>query len=98
GADGTIRLWELEAGKALAKYDGHRGGAWSVAYSPDGKQLVTTGKDNEVRLWDLATGQATALPGEAVRVRAARFSPDGRLIVFGSGGDLRVWDVARRNY
>jgi WD40 repeat protein len=98
GADGAVRLWELETGKAVAKLDGHRGGAWSVAYSADGTHIVTTGKDNKVRLGKVGAEEGTALPGEAVRVRAARFSPDGRFVVYGSGGALRVWDYNRKVY
>jgi RNA polymerase sigma factor (sigma-70 family) len=35
----------------------HGGGIFFATYTPDGKALLTAGKDQTVRLWDLATGQ-----------------------------------------
>ena len=39
---------------------GHSGDVYSVAYSPDGRQLLSGSKDKIVRVWDVATGQCTA--------------------------------------
>jgi hypothetical protein len=38
------------------------------------------------------------LPGKHKGVRAVRISPDGRLVIFGSGGTLRIWDVTKGAY
>jgi WD40 repeat protein len=35
----------------------HGDAVYFAAYTPDGKALVTAGKDRTVRLWDLATGR-----------------------------------------
>jgi RNA polymerase sigma factor (sigma-70 family) len=96
--DGSILLGNSANGEVGQKLEGHTGDVFSVAYSPDGKRLLSAGKDGKVRLWDVATGQATDLPGDHPDVRAARFSPDGNLVVFGSGATLRVWDLSRKAY
>jgi WD40 repeat protein/transcriptional regulator with XRE-family HTH domain len=67
-------------------------GVWSVAFSPDGK-TVLTGQDNDVRLWDVQTGQQLhQFPGDIQST--AGFSPDGREIFTTYGqGVAQLWDL-----
>ena len=41
--DGTARLWDCESGCELARLEGHKYGAFTVAFSPDGKLLAVAG-------------------------------------------------------
>lgn len=70
----------------------------SVAYSPDGKILATTGIGNAIGLWDPHTGEELgALCGHTADVRSIAFSPNGKLIASGSRDKtVRIWDVATR--
>ncbi|KAF7366240.1 WD40 repeat-like protein [Mycena venus] len=73
----------------LKVFPGHTGGVSSVAFSPDGKQIVSGSVDQTVRIWDSETGDIVAGPFE-VHTKwgiAVAFSPDGRLIA--SGDNLR---------
>jgi WD40 repeat protein len=67
-----------------------------VAFSPDGKRLVTASQRGSVRLWDVATGQEIlTLKGRALHVRSVAFSADGERLVSASlGRTVQVWDAA----
>ena len=75
---------------------GHADSVRSVAFSPDGRQIVSGSSDNTLKVWDVATGQETlTLKGHTAPVWSVAFSPDGRRIVSGSSDNtLKVWDVA----
>ena len=54
-----------------------------VAFSPDGKTVLTGSEDQTVRLWDAATGHPRrALPHPGT-VDAVAFSPDGKTFLTG---------------
>jgi WD40 repeat protein len=52
--DGTVKIWEVSLGKELLSCKGHTNTINSVAFSPDGKRLVSGSADNTVRVWKLA--------------------------------------------
>jgi RNA polymerase sigma factor (sigma-70 family) len=96
---GGVKVWEVATGQPLASLGGHKRLVISVAFSPDGKTLLSGGMDCVTHLWDLATFKDLGQVGEGrVPVQAAGFSPDGKLLVMRTGyvGDhaLRFWDVA----
>jgi len=85
-----------EYGEELLTLTGHEGAVTSVAYSPDGKYLLTGGEDRTVKLWDAATGkEVRTFEGHRGPVTSVAFSPDGNLALSGStDGTLRLWDIA----
>jgi WD40 repeat protein len=72
-------------------------GVNSAAFSPDGKRLAfgsgdglhnSDFKPGEVTLWDVVTGKPIrTLRGHTSGVRCIAFSPDGKRLVSGGGGN-----------
>jgi eukaryotic-like serine/threonine-protein kinase len=74
----------------------HRSTVWAVAFSPDGKVVLTGSQDRTARLWDAATGEPVGVPlRHEAGVLAVAFSPDGGAIGTGSWDKTaRLWDAA----
>jgi WD40 repeat protein len=74
---------------------GHSAAITSVAFSPDGKFVVTGSSDTTARLWETASGKEVyRLEGHSGSVDAVAFSRDGRFVVTGGAdGLVRVWDA-----
>src|SRR5258705_9805119 len=75
--------------------EGHISGCYSIAFSPDGGQLVSGSSDDTVRLWDISTGALLqVIKGHSSSVQSVTYSPDGRYIASGShDGTVRIWDA-----
>jgi len=67
-------------------FKGHMGAIFSVAFSPDGKCVVTGSQDKTIRIWDVKTGQIVAGPFEGHRetVFYVSFSLDNTQVISGS--------------
>ena len=49
----TARLWDAATGAAVATLEGHKGFVVAVAFSPDGKRVLTGSEDNTARQWEI---------------------------------------------
>src|SRR4051794_41696398 len=76
----------------------HQDWVSSVAFSPDGKTILSGGHDGEARLWDAASGRRIPVPPlihSGRQVFSVAFSPDGKTILTGGQDCMaRLWDVA----
>ena len=95
-AGGVVGLWD-SAGNALFQFKGHRGAVNGLAFSSDGRRLLTVAgspvAQGEIRIWDTATGeQLLALSGHQGPILSVAVSRDDRWLLTG-GQDVvaRLW-------
>jgi WD40 repeat protein len=92
--DGTIMTWNAGSGARLDVCETN-GSAMSLAYSPTGRRLATSGQPRVVEIWD--TNVRTPLDviiGHPDSVRSISYSPDGQTIATGcDDGRVRLCDA-----
>jgi WD40 repeat protein/serine/threonine protein kinase len=91
--DKTARLWETPTGKPIGAPLPHDAAVAAVAFSRDGKLLLTGSQS--ARLWDVATRQPIGNPfHHHGQIRSVAFSSDGRRVLTGSFDQTaQVWDT-----
>jgi WD40 repeat protein/uncharacterized caspase-like protein len=94
--DYSVKIWDLETAQILSTFTDHRRAVASVAFSPDGRFLVSGGLDARVTVRDLQTGELVrTLEGHDGGVTQVAYSRDGKRI-FSAGHDhtVRLWNAA----
>jgi WD40 repeat protein len=80
GSPAAISLYD-RSGRLRSSLPGHRGGLLAACYSPDGRLLISGGKDQVVRVWELASGdQRHILRQPRSWVCAVAVAPDNRTL------------------
>jgi WD40 repeat protein len=82
-------------GTQIRAFMGHDG-VFTVAFSPDGRRVLTGSFDKTAILWNADTGdQIRILKGHDGRVASVAFSPDGKRVLTGSEDCAAIlWDAS----
>jgi WD40 repeat protein len=93
GGDGTVRFWDVSAGREISKLEGFRSGGNSLAFDPTGELVATTGWEGRLRLWDWRLGQQLLnIPADSMHLQ---FSAAGDRLACAFGGKkLTIWQVS----
>ena len=96
--DNTAKVWDAASGRELLTLEGQNDSVWSVAFSPDGRRIVTGSGNRAAKVWEAASGrELLTIKGHNSAVASVAFSPDGQRILTGSAdGTARVWEAARK--
>jgi WD40 repeat protein len=105
-AEGNINIRNLDTGRSIMTIRAHEASIYSIAFSPDGLYLASSGQDCDIKLWDLQTGkllhyfEETAVDAYEIGFSSRIFSTylefipgTNMLIGFGSWGTVVNWNV-----
>jgi len=88
-------VWDVETGETvLGPLEEHTGCVNSIAFSHDGKHIVSGSSDHTIQVWNAETGETVVGPleGHTDEVNSVAFSHDDKHIVSGSHDHtVRVW-------
>lgn len=97
GVDRRVYVWDLRVGRLLHALDGHTDEVTALAFTPDGRTLISGGWDARVRLWDTQSGALIAVLAMLDWVRHVAVSGDGRWLgATGKDGTVRLWELSTR--
>jgi WD40 repeat protein len=84
GGDGNIYVWDMNLGKLVQTFSGHRSSAIRVTFNQRGNLLASTGWDGRLRLWNVLTGDEICnWPFEWEQYHVKFSSDDSSLSLFG---------------
>lgn len=93
-----VQLWDAATGRRYLDLTGHTKQVTSLAFSADGRLLVSASVDQKVCLWELATGKLLRTISTSVQRGApsAAFAPKEMLLATGGvDGTVLLWDVKK---
>jgi WD40 repeat protein/predicted Ser/Thr protein kinase len=92
--DDSVRLFDLTAPDEPTRLEGHRSYVYGVAFTSDGRRIVSGAWDGDLRFWDAASGAAEpVVPMEAPRVLAMDVAPRAALLATANEGRVVVRDA-----
>ena len=95
GYDEPLKVWDVASGQVVHSVGGRATNfLQSVAFSPDGAQVVSGHTDGAVKLWEVASGRLIRTLWHARSVDAVAFSRDGTRLLSGSADTtVKLWDA-----
>jgi WD40 repeat protein len=102
GGSSQVGLWDAHGGRQLAMFRGHRGEVDALAFSPDGRHLLSADAVGGLKVWDARPpGDTLVLDPGYLMMQSGAVSPDGgRVASVGTGKDaiglVKVWDRTGR--
>jgi eukaryotic-like serine/threonine-protein kinase len=93
---GEVRCFEVESGirqKNFAEWQSFWAWGMSCAFSPDSKYIASGNESGTIDVWNTETRELVSrLTGNQGEIHCLAFFPDGRRLISGGTGGIRLWD------
>ncbi len=88
-------IWASSGDQPVSRLEGHEFDIKSIAFSPDGTQIVTSSVDDTARVWSVDNAKLTqSLRGHRATVQQAVFDGTGdKVVTLSLDRTIRVWDA-----
>jgi WD40 repeat protein len=96
GGNGTIHIFSLPEMKEIISFPAHTLSANSVCWHPEGKYLLSGGRDAHLKVWDAKKNfeLLTDIPAHNFAIYHIAFSPDEKLFATASRDkSMKIWDA-----
>lgn len=96
GSGASIEIRDSKTGALQGELPGYGDAIAGVAFTPDGRSLVSASYDDPIKVWNVATFELRNPPIHKGRVGSVAFNPDGgHLATAGVTRDsaVRLWEV-----
>ncbi len=96
-SDHAIRVFDCRSFNQLAGWTGHTNSVFTLAYTRDGRFLLSAGRDAHLKAWDVEDGyrQHGDVVAHLFAINNLDFSPDGKHFVTCSlDKSIKVWRTA----
>lgn len=95
-SDALVRILDADSLAVKHTLAGHTNSVFTAAYSPDGSQLLTAGRDAHLRTWSVGGNytEASSIVAHMFTINHLLFSPDGQLLATCSmDKSIKLWEA-----
>ncbi|KIK41171.1 hypothetical protein CY34DRAFT_224742 [Suillus luteus UH-Slu-Lm8-n1] len=90
-----VKIWDAKTRELVATLKGHTDDVWCLAWTKDGKTLISGSNDHSIRIWNTTNWKQTAVLDDHTKpVIGIAISPNGRILASASGDKtVRLWNL-----
>ena len=94
-----VRLWDINAGLELFRFDTELPFIGKLVFSLDGQRLAMTGTSGALQVWNVETPHESPILAITEKANAMAFSPDGAILAVVSSQEIYLWklDITKKN-